>query len=440
MELRNSKGNQNNQANQALNNNSNKLCDQLLKRFVLYCSNMLLVAIALLVSPVQAEDRLVVIQDSESVTPELETLFFNADPSASRVSILVLKAIILNNEQPHKSTQDSLSSVASTKDINLTRSLNQAANLLPEPSIASIESASWLNHIVQADVPTPQPSEPFSQPGSSNAPREPLGEPWQISVEPYFFIPLDVRADVTAAGRSASIRAGLGEILNLDRAFDAGLRLEARKNRFGLILDGFYLSAGQSGNLGVTFPQGSLQSLGINTDVRLSTDGSVSVRQGTINLAAFYRVLDTPLNNPAKSSNLYPRLVIDPILGLRTNIRKQEIEVDNIRIGNTTVPVERDFRFSRTTVEPLIGARIELDLSERWTMGIRGDVSGFNINADRDITWNLLVGTRYRLSPTTSLQLAYGFNDFDFEDGEGLRRARLNLHQQGAWLSVMFQF
>jgi hypothetical protein len=188
----------------------------------------------------------------------------------------------------------------------------------------------------------------------------------------------------------------------------------------------------------VTFPQGSLQNFGINTDVRVSADASVSVRQGTIDLAAFHRVLDKPLNNP-ESPNPYPRLVVEPILGLRTNIVKEELEVDTINIGVTNVALDREFSFSRTTIEPLIGARTELDLSEQWTIGIRGDVSGFNINADRDITWNLSIGTRYRLSPSTSLQLGYNFNSFDFEDGEGLRRARLNLHQEGLWLSVKFQ-
>ncbi len=379
----------------------------------------------------RAEDRLPVIQNSESVNPGLKTSF-NSVPPAPKLSISVSKAIALYKEQPHTSTQDSLSSVALTKDIHSTRSLNQAANLFPERSPAFTESLSPLSPIVQADTSTLQPNEVFSKPTSS--------ERWQFSAEPYFFVPLNVRADVTAQGRGASVGAGLGEILNLDRAFDIGLRLEARKNRFGLMLDSFYLSAGQSGNLGVTFPQGSLQSFGINTDLKVSADASVSVRQGTIDLAAFYRVLDMPLNNPAKSLNPYPRLVVEPILGIRANIWKQKLEVDTISIGTTSVPLDRDFDFSRTNVEPLIGARTELDLSERWTMGIRGDVSGFNLNADQNITWNLLVGTRYRLSPSTSLQLAYSFNSFDFEDGTGLRRARLNLRQEGLWLSVMFQF
>jgi hypothetical protein len=286
--------------------------------------------------------------------------------------------------------------------------------------------------LAQAETPADQPAPTAAQPVTRDR--------WQLSVEPYFFVPLDVKADITAAGRSASLKAGLKDILSLDRSFDAGLRVEARKNRFGVMFDGFYLSAGQSGNLGVTFPQGSLQNLGINSALRVSADASVSFRQGTIDLAGFYRVLDRSLNRSAPAANPYPRLVIDPFLGLRTNILNQEIEVDRIRIGNQIIPIDRDFSVSRTTLEPLLGARFGLELSDRWSLGVRGDVSGFNINADRDTTWNILAGVRYRLSPSTSLQLAYSFKGFDLETGEGLKRAEANLRQQGLWLSVLFQF
>jgi len=56
---------------------------------------------------------------------------------------------------------------------------------------------------------------------------------WRFSVEPYFFIPLYVGAQVTIAGRTASLNLGLGDILNLDAAFDGGLRFEAWKGGKG---------------------------------------------------------------------------------------------------------------------------------------------------------------------------------------------------------------
>jgi hypothetical protein len=312
----------------------------------------------------------------------------------------------------------------------------QASALSPSNALGS--STLWISPLAQApaDAPPSPPAETSPAPASTQPGG---GDRWQFSVEPYFFVPLDVRADITVAGRSASFRAGLGDILDLDRAFDAGIRLEARKNRFGILFDGFYLSAGQGGRLNVTIPQSALQSVGINapSDIPVSADASVAIRQGTLDLAAFYRVVDVPLGNAASP---YPRLTIDPMAGLRVNILRQELEVDRIRVGPQTVAIDREFSLSRTNVEPLLGARFELSLAERWAMILRGDVSGFNISADRNLTWNFLVGTRYRLSPSTALQLAYTFNGSDFADGSGLTRSSLNLRQQGLWLSVMFQF
>ncbi|MBW4581188.1 MAG: hypothetical protein KME42_16595 [Tildeniella nuda ZEHNDER 1965/U140] len=356
-----------------------------MKRLLLRCCGLSFVAIALSITPVQAADQV------DRVDSEIET------PSNLETPKILNKAEFAQKE---------------------VRSV-QSSDLLPEVLTQPKQIAQTDSSIAQS----------VSQPEQSDR--------WQFSVEPYFFVPLNVKADITAAGRGASIRAGLGSILNLDRAFDIGARLEARKNKFGVTLDAFYLSAGQSGNLGVTFPAGSLQSLGIPTAARVSADGNVSLRQGTIDLAAFYRVVDTPLN---RSASVYPRLVVEPTVGLRTNIFRQKLEVDTIRIANIPIPFNREFSVSRTTVEPLIGARIGVDLSYRWTVGVRGDVSGFNLNADRDITWNLLVGARYRLSPKTSLQLAYSLSNFLFEEEGRLTRARLNLRQEGLWLSALFEF
>lgn len=370
-----------------------KFDDQLLKPFSLCASSALLIAIALSAT-VHAEEQL---QAANNSTSKINAPF---------------------NQEP----------------IHPARTLKQAS-LLAEPSELSTEPRDFesialplpLNPVAQADAPS-------SQLGSSDS------DQWRFSVAPYFFIPLRVRADATVAGRSASINLGLGSILNFDRAYDVGLRLEAQKSRLGFILDGFYVFARQSGNLGVTFPQGSLQRFGINAPARVNAGASLSVRQGTVDLAASYRVVDTSLGNSVASSSPYPRWLVAPILGLRINILSQKLEVDNIGIGNLLLPINQDFSFSRTFVEPLIGAQIGLDLSKRWAVGIRGDVSGFNISADRNLTWNLLVAARYHLSPSTSLQLGYRFNNFDFEDGSGLRRTKVDLRQNGLLLNVVFRF
>lgn len=128
------------------------------------------------------------------------------------------------------------------------------------------------------------PSDPFPSALDRASPRR----RWQVTVEPYFFIPLEVRADILVLGRSTSIRADLDDFLNLDRAFDGGLRVDAQNGRFGILLDGFYLSLAQGGTLPVTFPAGSLLRFGIPFEVEGRADASASLRQGKIDLSAYF--------------------------------------------------------------------------------------------------------------------------------------------------------
>lgn len=288
-----------------------------------------------------------------------------------------------------------------------------------------------------SEVQSPSQPPPATEP-NANTSTTPENR-WQFSVEPYLFVPFDVDADITVRGRSASIEAGFSDIFHLDRIFAASLRLEARKNRLGFIIDGSYLSIGRDSNLDVTLPAEFLQRYGINTDVNVNADVSVDARQGVLDLAAFYRVVDTSLGKNNTEANTFPRLVVEPILGLRMNWLGQDIDISATRVGGIDIP-DRDVELSAFFVEPMIGSRIGLELSERWAVGIRGDVSGFDINADRNITWNLFVGSQYRLSRTTALQLAYKLTKFDYQDGEGADRLGLDFQQQGLWLGLLFRF
>lgn len=408
----------------------------LLKSSLLYVGCTLSLAIGLSALAATAEE-----QQSVVTNPTIDlTPPSSLDPATQPSNLADFDSSISKQKLDNSFT---LGLVTDSKEfVHPRQSIKQAASLLSEAPARSPQfkaSPFSPNAIAQTDVSPPPPSESPSESAPSNSLVATSNDRWRFSVAPYFFVPLRVQVDGTVAGRSASIDLGLGSILNFDRAFDAGLRVEAWRNRWGVIFDGFYVSAKNSGNLGVTLPAGTLQSFGINSAIRVNADASLAVRQGTVDVAASYRVVDTSLSRPAVS-NSFPRLVVAPILGVRTNILWQKLEVDNIRIGNIPLPFNQDVSFSKTFVEPMVGAQIGLDLSDRWAVGMRGDVSGFGVSADQNLTWNLLVGTQYHLSPSTSLQLGYRFNNFDFEDGSGLRRTRVNLSQNGLLLSVLFRF
>jgi len=328
----------------------------------------------------------------------------------------------------------------------------------------------------------PDLSEPdLSEPEAADLSSDPIpSKGWQFSLSPYFFAPFDIDADVTVSGRSTSIDLGLDDVLNLDRAFNGGLRFEGQSNRWGFVLDGFYLYAEDSGSLGGSFSARSLagfvrqtspgrldefvqqfdpqrleqltqigqqigQQVNLDTPVPITASGTASVRQIRIDAAVTYRAVDISLDN-SPDADFYPRLVIAPLAGLRTNFLRQTIEVDSIRIANREIPdnaipsVDREFRESVTLVDPLLGAEIALALSERWSLELQGDISGFGLGADRNLGWNLAFGTQFNISRSVGLQLLYRFNGFDYADGDGRDRIELDLEQNGLQLTTTFRF
>jgi len=259
-----------------------------------------------------------------------------------------------NLESPHPSSVvKQVSGLLPQCDTSLAAETRTSASLevffsLIELAQSDASNSQLAEPATESSEPPAESSEPATQPAMSND--------WQVSAKPYIFVPFRVELDATVAGRSASIDLGLNDILDFDRAFDAGVVLEAQKGKFGLILNGFYVSAKNSGNLGVTFPAGSLPGIGANIPipVRASADASLSIRQGVIDLAASYRAVNTKLGD-STAPNPFPHLIVFPFLGLRINILRQKLEVDDVRlndipVGNLplpiTLPVDQDFRFN----------------------------------------------------------------------------------------------
>jgi len=293
--------------------------------------------------------------------------------------------------------------------------------------------------------PTPDvaPSEPLSPPSDESSPSqlEAQAEPdnsWEFLIEPYLFLPFNLDADVTVGGRTASVDADLSDIFSLDRIFAASLRLQARRDRFGFIFDGSYLFGREKGNQEVTIPQEIVAQFGLTTDLNIRADTTVTSRLATIDLAGFYRILDEDLGRTEMGSKTYPSLILDTYAGLRINFISLDLEIESINVNNIVLN-DQDLNTSVTLFEPLIGGRIGLELSDRWTVGMRGDVSGFGINGDKNITWNFLVGTQYWLSRSTALQLAYRFTRLVYEDGDGRDTRGIDLSQNGLWLGMVFR-
>ena len=85
-------------------------------------------------------------------------------------------------------------------------------------------------------------------------------------------------------------------------------------------------------------------------------------------------------------------------------------------------------------VDPIIGGRFHMSLSERWLLSLRGDIGGFGVGSD--LTWNVAAHLGYRLSERTTLAFGYRHLDIDYDSGN----RELDLEFFGPFLGISFGF
>ncbi|MFQ4137168.1 hypothetical protein PGN35_012705 [Nodosilinea sp. PGN35] len=269
------------------------------------------------------------------------------------------------------------------------------------------------------------------------------GAGWEFVIEPYIFVPFDVRTDISVGGITESVSVGLGDLFSLDRIFAGALRLEARQPRYGFFADlsHVYVREGR-GITGFPLPPAlaslATQQTGVAVPPGIPVDAAVRAtgRTTTFDLGGYYRVVDQYLGRTEANQPTYPRLLVDPYLGLRVARLSGDLDfsfnVGGLPLNN--VPLSQ----SATLVKPLLGGQLSLELSDRWAVGLRGSIAGLGIGADENFAWSLLAGARYQISPRTALQLAYQIKESRYSAGQGVSRFAVNQAQQGIWLGVDF--
>lgn len=240
---------------------------------------------------------------------------------------------------------------------------------------------------------------------TAQMPDSSAGQNWTYTVTPYLWVPNSVKGDSTIGGAPPSkLDYDLSDIIeHLD--FGASVRVEAWKGRFGLILDAAYVDLG-----GEPAPPLDLD-----------------VKQTTVDLLLGYEVARIPTG---ASGTKRRDVSIQLMGGLRYVYLKQELDVS----GGST------FGGSESWVEPVVGARVVVGLSERWTATVRGDVGGFGVGDASDLTWNALAGFDYRAWENTSIKLGYRIYDIDYESGSGADTLGLDAQMMGPWLGVTWHY
>jgi hypothetical protein len=220
------------------------------------------------------------------------------------------------------------------------------------------------------------------QPAATAAPP---GERWSITVAPYLWIAsMDGNASV---GRvEADVDVPFSDLLK-DLSGGAMLAVDFEKGRFGIGVNGLYARVSPDSEVGPI-------------EIDATSDSA------QLAVLPYYRLVEWQYG--VSSSGRPLRLVVEPEAGFRYTYLRTELE---IRRGRT-------FDGSESWVDPLIGSRIGLGLSDRWAIAGEANVGGFGVGSD--FTWNVQAYVGYRTTlfgRDTTFAFGYRALSQDYDHG-----------------------
>ena len=221
-------------------------------------------------------------------------------------------------------------------------------------------------------------------------------EGWTFTLTPYVWL-LGIEADVGDVDVEPEISGGW------DTSIDSALMgmFEARKDRFGLLFDGFY---------------GKL-SAEVDTPGPAFADAEVEIVHQFYSLAGAYRII----NGHAP---------IDVVAGLRYVHAKVAGALEADLLAGRSASRSEDW------FDGFAGLRVRMPLTDRWSLHFYGDVGA----GGSDFTWQAMAGASYRMSERFDLQLGYRYFDIDYDHGSGTERFPYDIALGGPYLSLGIKF
>jgi hypothetical protein len=113
-------------------------------------------------------------------------------------------------------------------------------------------------------------------------------------------------------------------------------------------------------------------------------------------------------------------------------VRFHAVEVDIEPTATTRVQGDR------TWWDPLIGVRSHIQLNDRWSILLQGDVGGFGVGSD--LAWSLLAGVEYRISRRFGVTAAWSILDIDYARTLLGVPFLFDVHLSGPHLALSFYF
>ena len=221
---------------------------------------------------------------------------------------------------------------------------------------------------------------------------------WKLSLTPYVWATA-VDGDSTVGPFTSNIDVSFNDLIDEFDVLGGMARFEARKDKFALFLDGAYIDADTSREF--TAAQGPIS---VRTDIDISF--------GYLEFGGSYRAWQHRFKNSDKTFDL------EVLAGGRYTHFEQRIGVQ----GLGPLGLQRSLGGNADWVDPIVGARLKLDLTDNLALRAYGDVGGFGIGEAADPSWKARALLDWQVSNNISLLGGYQVYGLDFEDGSGTGR------------------
>jgi len=282
-------------------------------------------------------------------------------------------------------------------------------------------SANFFNQYAYLDNETDatdQAQSPYELSDANDALDFSESEKWTFRLTPYFWLSaMDV--DTTVAGATAEVDLSFKDIMDHFDVVGASTHFEAWKNDEWGIMFGFSWIL-MEGDFEIedpgTFP------IPINFEVE------VDIEQTIVALAVVKKVEH---ENISKNPELPRYRDVDIYGGLQYQYLRQEI---------TITPGPGKLGKSKEWLEPLIGARLSVGLSEKVSFTTMGDLAGFGIGSASDLTAKCMAGFNYKTAKSSILRLSYRLMYIDYSNGSGSEEFGIKGLFHGPWVGWTFLF
>ncbi|WP_312412932.1 hypothetical protein [Shinella sp.] len=245
-----------------------------------------------------------------------------------------------------------------------------------------------------------------------------LHSDWALQITPYMWA-TGLDGDISPFRRAPtlSVEKSFSDVID-DLNFGGFVNIWGRYDRFVLSGDVMYVNTTDSKATG---PLQALQIPGIAAiPAGARIDADVDTREFMATLQGGYRVIDTP------------ELSLDALGGARFWYISNDVSVTASYPGLGRISASHEESFG--WVDPVIGARLFVNLTDKLSIQGQIDIGGFGVGSD--LTWSALATVNYTFTDNLSVSAGYKVLDVDYEHDGHVFDTRLS----GPVLGLTYRF